>query len=72
MYFIVLGGESVPTNKTGRPDPVALMLLLAPHFLNWYIAKKKSAFFLVLWAILPVISELQIYHNQGMTLAPVR
>ena len=24
MYFIVVGGESVPTNKTGRSDGVAL------------------------------------------------
>ena len=24
MYFIVLGGESVPTNKIGQPDDVAL------------------------------------------------
>ena len=25
MYFIVLGGENVPTNKIGQPDGLALM-----------------------------------------------
>ena len=24
VYFIILGGESVPTNKIGQPDNVAL------------------------------------------------
>ena len=28
MYFIVLGGESGPTNKIGRPDPVALNFII--------------------------------------------
>ena len=29
MYFIILGGgESVPTNKIGQPDSVALMILI--------------------------------------------
>ena len=36
MYFIVMGGESVSTNKIGRSDPVALRNIykynMANHF----------------------------------------